>query len=303
VGRTTRDGTLWPGIVPYDWEWRFTGTTICNRAFEDGVNVEVPFELWRIGVNTPDDPSDDTRVSCWILEDGGGAEAGVFDITGDHDTSGADNDPASDWIYFRVPTDDSPGEAGYLADEAAMLDGSYAYDGTYAMNRLVLVNFNGGSAPPYTADLPEEGTVFRITTNKPNGAGTTFSLNTSGLEALTGQSDLAKDALERIGITPNPYKGASVYEKSNFSRVARFVNLPERATIRVFSLDGTLVRTIPKNSAGSDLDWDLQTDASLPIASGMYLIHIEVKDGAGNVTAEKILKFGVVMPRVQLEVF
>jgi hypothetical protein len=79
----------------------------------------------------------------------------------------------------------------------------------------------------------------------------------------------------------------------------RFTNLPDVATIRVFTLNGTLLRTIVKNSPGQrNLSWDLTTDTLLPLASGMYLIHVDVPD-----VGEHVIKFGVVKKRVQLNVF
>jgi hypothetical protein len=155
---------------PYDYEWRFTGTSLCLdlNAYLDGMDdpiIEVPFELWRIGYGTPDDVSDDVRMTCQILEgpDGeGGNEQGVCDIGGDSPVSDGDDDPYSDWVYVNVPEDDTPGEAGYLADVEDMRNGGHP--GAEVLGRLVLVNLDGGNAPPYATALPETGTVFRITT-------------------------------------------------------------------------------------------------------------------------------------------
>ena len=98
---------------------------------------------------------------------------------------------------------------------------------------------------------------------------------------------------------PNPYKGASAYEVGQFTDEVRFTNLPDVATIRVFTLNGTLIKTINKQSPGvATIPWNLTTDQNLPIASGMYLIHVEVP-GVGSHT----IKFGVVRKRVQLNVY
>ena len=98
---------------------------------------------------------------------------------------------------------------------------------------------------------------------------------------------------------PNPYKGASSYEVSQLTDRVRFTNLPDVATIRIFTLNGSLIRTLEKQSAGvATLSWNLTTNNNLPIASGVYLIHIEVP-GVG----EKVLKFAVVKKRIQLNTF
>jgi hypothetical protein len=295
-------------IGPYDYEWRFTAEgSLAMRFFEDDVMVQVPFEVWQTGIATPDDPSDDVRLIPFICESGCGAGATdlVFDITGDHSVSGGSDDPYTDWIYWYFPTDMSPGSAGYDAYADGNAHGDVYDDATYAdvccevLARQVLVNFNAGSAPPYAADLPEEGTVFRIVANKPNQPGDIHTFSTAGLGAEAPSLALQQERLKDIGIVPNPYKGASSYEVSQIIDEVRFTNLPDVATIRVFTLNGTLLRTIVKNSPGQrTLSWDLTTDTLLPLASGMYLIHVDVPD-----VGEHVIKFGVVKKRIQLNVF
>ena len=64
-------------IAIYDFEMRFTGSNAnpgvgggyAWDAFNTGQSYWVPFELWRTGINTPDDPSDDVRLIPWILGD------------------------------------------------------------------------------------------------------------------------------------------------------------------------------------------------------------------------------------------
>src|SRR5690606_9644932 len=102
-----------------------------------------------------------------------------------------------------------------------------------------------------------------------------------------------------IGITPNPYSGSSAYEVNQLIDEVRFTNLPdEQANIRVFTLNGTLLRTFDKRPGQKTLTWDLTTDTLLPLASGMYLIHVEVP-GVGD----HVIKFGVVKKRIQLNTF
>lgn len=304
----------WTNIVPYDFEMRFTaGGGYGWNAFTDGSVIRVPFELWRIGIGTPDDPSDDVRLIPWTLDwDGDG-----YGITcTDHSTSGGDNDPEMDPVYWYLPSNMAPGRAGYDAWEAEVLatgDGAGDAWGTEVMGRTVLVNFNGGSvancaAPQawdattpsqtgFSADVPEEGTVIRILTSKPNQPGDSFTFSTDGLGVRAKTTEEATAALDDIGIVPNPYKGASAYEVSQLVDQVRFTNMPNTATIRVFTLNGTLVKQLEKNSPTNMFPWDLTTDEGLPLASGMYIIHVETDLG------EKVLKFGVVKKRIQLNTF
>ncbi len=306
ISRVAR-GSNFDFISIFDYEMRFTAAGgLAYRRFEDGAVVNVPFELWRTGVSTPDDPSDDVRlvpgmceVACITGDSLAYTETGRavlnYDIGGDHGASGGVNDPYTDWIYWGEPETLTPGQTGY--------DNFFA--GTEGWNhevmaRTVLMNWNGGAFPgPFDADLPEEGTVFRIETNKPNQPGDIHSFSTAGLDAASASLEVQQERLEDIGIVPNPYKGASSYEVSQLTDEVRFTNLPDVATIRVFSLNGTLLKTLEKNSPGNrSITWDLVTDNLLPLASGMYLIHVDVP-GVG----EHVMKFGVVKKRIQLNTF
>ena len=310
LARSTRNGGNSAYIGIRDYEMRFTercanqinGVIEPNdclglRAFSDGSLIELPIELWDTGVATPNDASDDVRlvpIICDTNTCGGGTEHGVFDIGSDHPASGAANDPFTDWVYWYPPADVPPGEVGhnrFFANEIGV--------GHEIIARLVLVGWNVGTAPPYDPDMPELGTVLRIVTSKPNQPGDVHTFTTEGYAATEFDLATKQLRLEDIGIVPNPYKGASSYEVGKFTDEVRFTNLPDEATIRVFTLNGTLIKTINKQSPGvATIPWNLTTDHNLPIASGMYLINVEVP-GVGSHT----LKFAVVKKRIQLNVY
>ena len=97
-------------------------------------------------------------------------------------------------------------------------------------------------------------------------------------------------SLEDIGIVPNPYKGASDYEVSANRDLVRFTGMPEVATIQVFTISGTLVTTLEKDSPERYFEWDLTNEFGRRIGSGVYLVHIDVP-GVGR----RVVKFGVVI--------
>jgi hypothetical protein len=105
----------------------------------------------------------------------------------------------------------------------------------------VFVTWNGGVYPDVIAPLPEPGTTFRIYTNKAPRAGDVFTLDTHGFGVTP--NDGPPD-FEAIGVVPNSYIGASIYERSRAANEVRFTNLPPQATIRVFTLHGTLIKTL-----------------------------------------------------------
>ena len=300
-----------------DFELRFTEEGgLAVFAFEDGKIATVPFELWDIGYKA-NDPSDDRRMIPFLRTAPG------VDETADHWRYGVGSlfgYLTSDAVYWMEPDEEGsyqqfeealqqqggPGTTiptplaseedfsfydQYIDFHTDFQQASSSGEFDYPAGNFVFGDFAETGTPPPT------GTIVRVVPSKPYLPGDRFVLNTEEYGVETGQKEVAEAALEDIGIVPNPYKGASAYEVSNLENVARFTNLPQRATIRIFTLDGTLIRTLEKEGPGNSLDWNLETEEGLPIASGMYLIHIEVPE-----VGERVLKFGVVKRSPQLDV-
>ncbi len=111
---------------------------------------------------------------------------------------------------------------------------------------------------------------------------------------LSDNGDANKDVLlDKIHVVPNPYYGYTGYELNRYDTRVKIINLPERATVSIYSLDGTLVRRIEKDNANvSFVDWDIRNAKGLPIAGGMYLVHVNA-EGIG----EKVIRwFGAMRP-------
>lgn len=315
ISRVTQGGARWGLIIPYDFEIRFTAgpnwglepDAFVTGGGTGGTAMQVPFELWNIGINTPDDPSDDYRLFPYLID----SEAdGVFNLAPiDHPVSGADNDPESDWFYWVIPADQSPGQAGYqaIADEVVNNTAAHEYlgaltAGTDVIRRMVLVNWNGGSVsdPTFPANvdspMPEEGTVFRIISSKPNQAETVFQLEAPGVVNTVEQ---AKKDVEKINVFPNPYYAYNPEETNRFNRFVTFTHLPAKATLRIFTLSGVQVRKLEKNSEAQFLQWDLQNESTLPVASGIYIVHIDMPD----LGMEKVVKVFIVQGAEILDYF
>ncbi|MEO6884080.1 MAG: T9SS C-terminal target domain-containing protein [Bacteroidia bacterium] len=119
-----------------------------------------------------------------------------------------------------------------------------------------------------------------------------YTFNTADLQTKTSNLNAAQNALALINIVPNPYYAYSAYETNAVDNRVKITCLPQNCTITIFTLNGTLIRLYKKNSPVTYLDWDLKNQAEVPIASGMYIIHVDVP-GVG----EKTLKwFGVMRP-------
>ena len=78
----------------------------------------------------------------------------------------------------------------------------------------------------------------------------------------------------------------------------KITNLPEECTVTIYDMNGTLIRQFKKADPLTSLDWDLKNGKNIPIASGTYIIHVNVP-GAG----EKVLKWFGVMRPVDLDNF
>ncbi len=299
--------------IPFDFEMRFTDAGgFGNWAFTSENTAPVPFELWNIGINTPDDPSDDYRMIPWVLDEA--AENDVYDFgtnpdgTGlDHPVSGGANDPYLDWVYFRNPVDTSPGTAGYDAFVAA--GANYDFGSPEVLARTVLVNWNGGDVNdpnfPNNVDalMPETGTVFRIITTKPNTVADKFTFKAP---SVVSDPALAKTDMDLVNVYPNPYYANNPAEIGRIQRFVTFSHLPVNVevTIRIFNLAGQQVRKLEKHNDASAnstqfLNWDLRNENGLPVASGIYFAHVNVP----SLNATRVLKIFIVQPEEILEFF
>ncbi len=108
--------------------------------------------------------------------------------------------------------------------------------------------------------------------------------------------------LDFINVVPNPYYGSSFYEANEFATTIKITNLPARCIVTIYSLDGRFIRQynrneipdetfdgVPNGQYAPALEWDLRNAANIPVASGIYLIHIDAFE-----KGEKVIKwFGV----------
>ncbi len=125
-----------------------------------------------------------------------------------------------------------------------------------------------------------------------------YSFSTSDLKTETNNNEAAVNALDLINVVPNPYYAYSAYEKNQIENRVKFTNLPVKCTIRIYTVSGILIRKMTKDSPITSLDWDLKNQAGIPIASGLYIVHVEVPD-----VGEKILKFFGVLRPIDLDAY
>lgn len=119
-----------------------------------------------------------------------------------------------------------------------------------------------------------------------------YMFSMDNFAAETNVSTAAEEVLKMIKAVPNPYYAYSEYETDKLDNRIKITNLPEKCTVSIYNVNGTLMRRYNKASTLTSLDWDLKNHAGIPVAGGVYLIHIEVP-GVG----ETVIKwFGVTRP-------
>ena len=123
-----------------------------------------------------------------------------------------------------------------------------------------------------------------------------YSWSMDEIATVIASEDKLKEALKLINIVPNPYYAFSEYERSRLETKVKITNLPEKCTVTIYAVNGKLIRTFKKDSPITSLDWDLTNFKSIPVAGGVYLIHVDVP-GIG----ERVLKFFGGMRQVDLQ--
>ena len=158
--------------------------------------------------------------------------------------------------------------------------------------------------------IPNDATIKLRVNNKYDYAEGAADANGYPTYRFTVDGKMANDelseagvnrALEMINVVPNPYYAYSSYEDSQFETNVKITNLPAQATVTIYSLDGKFIRkyerdevpamlrgerTLLTRQISPALEWDLKNFRGIPVASGVYLIHVAAP-GLG----ERTLKF------------
>jgi hypothetical protein len=105
------------------------------------------------------------------------------------------------------------------------------------------------------------------------------------IRATTGQGALYPDTatvdLDSVHTVPDPYYGGNAWEAGLAAKILKFVNLPNQAIIRIYSLSGILLSLIEHNdpTGGGEATWNLRNRNGHFVASGVYFYHVETPSG------------------------
>jgi hypothetical protein len=172
-------------------------------------------------------------------------------------------------------------------------------------NRTKALYINGGLVTlrknQYMVDsiLPGEGDVWLVRANREYTAAPVY-----GRVAISAEPGWFNDTTQltlNVKVVPNPYLITNEWQISPQLRRLKFINLPNRCTIRIFNLNGELVKTIVhsetvdftdqttvENNAGGDEWWDLLSANRQLVSSGVYIFHVRSDVG------EQVGKFVVI---------
>jgi len=186
--------------------------------------------------------------------------------------------------------DDRDGSSTFtLGDTLRIVDG-YASESDFK----IVYKVSYGRPFGGTISYPQAGDRFVIKTRKPFFTGDIFSFKTH--QART-DNDAAKNQLSDITVVPNPYiatakwEPRSLYTSGRGDRKIEFKKLPAKCTVRIYTVTGSLVKTLYKDGSPMDgsLAWNLVSDDGMDIAYGLYVFHVQA-EGIG----EHVGKFAVV---------
>ena len=231
-----------------------------NYGFQDF--VEVPFTVWDIDSDPP------RQLNAAFVENSGStSEDGTWlpaDTEEDRPLGGRE-------YLFILKSDYSDQSLAQYSEGKSILGDAETFDVLYA-GWLKLAD---GHESSELAD----GQALRLTPYRVNTPEDIFSFEVPG---TSFDSELQKEDVALINVFPNPYYGVNEAETSPYNHFVTFSHLPRNATVRLYDLAGNLVRALEKSDPDPFLRWDLNNHNGLPVASGIYLAHIELPDVGRN---------------------
>jgi hypothetical protein len=120
-------------------------------------------------------------------------------------------------------------------------------------------------------------------------------VNALSLVPRSNPSETASD-MENIKVVPNPFIISAPWDEARVGnsvfgepiRNIAFTNLPTPCTIKVFTVDGDLVKTLEHTNPTGREEWDLLSVEKRPIVSGIYFFHVKSDLG------EKVGRFAII---------
>jgi len=233
-------------------------------------NYSVPFSAWDIDVTPPQ------RLNVGMFENNvaaGSVDGRYWPPTAAATAGVNDNTVAREFAFIFGSPYSTTDDATYHVN----LSGNSSLPIMWVMVCSIRNTTNWAGTEQFQLDAAKVNSpndVFQFVAPKPS-----YSLANAQLD------------VNKINVFPNPYYGMNTSETNRLNKYVRFSHLPAGANIRIFSLSGVLVRTLPITDGSSSFaDWNLRNDNSLPVASGIYIAFIDMP----SIGKTKTLKIAIV---------
>jgi hypothetical protein len=106
---------------------------------------------------------------------------------------------------------------------------------------------------------------------------------------------VAQTTLQQVRAIPNPYDQRASWDEPDRRKI-QFINLTDRATVRIYTAGGDLVRVLDHPAPGAEsglgsVDWDLKNGAGNMVKPGIYIFHAESPDHLVDTTGRLIIVY------------
>ena len=207
-----------------------------------------------------------------------------------------ENTGATEWSRTYGGTND---DCGYSVQQTSdggyiIVGGTYSYGAGWSDVYLLKVDNTGTTQWSKTYGGTNYDAGYSVQQTSDDGyiiAGVTYSYGAGGSDVYLLKVDntgaisptsTARDNLDNIIAGPMPFSLSS-------GKKFRFEKLTVKATVKIYTIVGELVRTLQETDGDGRLDWDLKNDDGETIVQGLYICEITNDKGE-----RKFLKIAIV---------
>jgi len=144
---------------------------------------------------------------------------------------------------------------------------------------------------------PRQGDVYNLVVREPFGADDVFIFSSTGQSINPEKARRQFTEEVKPYVVPNPYVGSASFEPERFAisgrgeRRIEFRGLPQKCTIRIYTVRGELVQTLHHDGSTSGfVAWNLRTKDNLDVAPGLYVFHVDAGPLGSHIGKFAIIK-------------
>jgi len=164
---------------------------------------------------------------------------------------------------------------GYIVEESSDVNYRLGFkftDTTYTeLYEYIYVEYNKTFGYNYKYILQSEDTVGNLSSASGNQA---FEVVPAAEE-----EDTISAALNKVTVVPNPLFVGTRWDKYKEISEVKFNHVPGECLIKIFNVNGELLKQIEHNNGKTYASWDLLTKYQQEVASGLYIYVVEGKNG------------------------